>query len=373
MAFARVAYKNTANAVCRVKYRDAAGKIVETKVHCGCTGHAKPCAQARDLAKQKTREIKRARKSALPVTVLGVAEVFDRWLAVKASELDPKSAARYKSYVAAWVRWLRDQLGATAFADLSEDLLRRYKVGRETELKTRAARGEADEREIERRVNKTMYGELTQLRAAFAWAIAEGYWVPPANRPLTFDPAKAIKRPRVGKGTPKPLTEDEKNRLLATLAGNPRLSAAACLALYCGARREGVLSLRVADVDFGQRQLVLREKNAKDRTMPMHPRVEAALRAYPPVDPVYWFGEPTAEGFNEFSQTFCSLLRQVTGRRRVFFHHLRHTFATRFLEAHPNELATLQDLMGHAALDMVRVYAKVADERRRATLMAVPD
>jgi integrase len=76
---------------------------------------------------------------------------------------------------------------------------------------------------------------------------------------------------------------------------------------------------------------------------------------------------------NDFSAVFCSLLRQVTGRRGVRYHHLRHTFATRFLAAHPDELATLQDLMGHASPETTRVYTKVSNERRRAALLSVPE
>lgn len=374
MASARVAYKGTANAVCRVKWIDPTnGKIKEERVRCQCAGHARPCKMARDLAKQKSAEIKALRRDRLPVTVATVADVLERWLVRKRSEVKGNSALRYGSYAAAWKRHWVETLGVAAFADLTEDHLRRYKIGREQELRGRnQAGGEADPKVIERRVNKTLYGELTALRAMWGWAIAEGYWAPPANRPINYDPSQALQRPRMTKGIPQPLTEPEKDKLLAAVASNPRLNALTCLALYAGARREGALGLRVADVDLVRGSLILREKNAKERQVDIHPSLAVALRGCQPADQVYWFGEPTETALDEFSAVFCGILRQVTGRRHVRYHHLRHTFATRFLAANPNELATLQDLMGHASPETTRVYAKVADQRRRAALLAVP-
>jgi integrase len=373
MASARVAYKGTRNAVCRVKWADPlTGQVREEKVRCGCVEPVKPCKMARDLAKAKTAEIKRQRKERLPVTVLGIGAVLERWLTVKRSEVKGVTAARYASYASAWQRWWRE-LGGNAFADLSEDLLRRYKVGREEELRSRAGKVEQDPKAVERRVNKTMYGEMTALRQMFGWAISEGFWMPPANKPINFDPSRAVQRPRVTRGVPQPLSEAEKDALLAAVASNPRLNALACLALYAGARREGALGLRVGDVDLDRGVLVLREKNAKERQVDMGPRLIAALRGCPPADGLFWFGEPTMALLNDFSAVFCSLLRQVTGRRGVRYHHLRHTFATRFLAAHPDELATLQDLMGHASPETTRVYTKVSNERRRAALLSVPE
>ena len=373
MASARVAYKGTRNAVCRVKWADPlTGQVREEKVRCGCFEPVKPCKMARDLAKAKTAEIKRQRKERLPVTVLGIGAVLERWLAVKRSEVKGVTAARYASYASAWQRWWRE-LGVSAFADLSEDVLRRYKVGREEELRARAGKKEKDPKVVEKRVNKTMYGELTALRQMFGWAISEGFWMPPANRPVNYDPAQAVKRPRVGKGEPQPLTEEEKDKLLATVAGDPRLNALTRLAVYAGARREDAMGLRVADVDLEHGVLMFRGKNAKERRVPMKPSLVEALRACPPVDPMFWFGEPTESALNEFSKLLCALLRQVTGRPRARYHHLRHTFATRFLAEHPGEWFTLQDLMGHEDPSTLRIYAKVADERRRAALLAVPD
>jgi integrase/recombinase XerD len=293
-------------------------------------------------------------------------------LAVKRSEVKGVTAARYASYASAWQRWWRE-LGGNAFADLSEDVLRRYKVGREDELRARAGKVEQDPKVVERRVNKTMYGEMTALRQMFGWAISEGFWVPPANKPVNFDPSQAVQRPRMTRGLPQPLSEAEKDALLAAVASNARLRALTCLALYAGARREGALGLRVGDVDLERGVVTFREKNAKERQVDLLPVVVGALRACAPVDQQYWFGEPTMAALNEFSALFCALLRQVTGRRGVRYHHLRHTFATRFLAAHPNELSTLQELLGHGTLDTVQIYAKVSNERRRAALLSVPE
>jgi integrase len=175
----------------------------------------------------------------------------------------------------------------------------------------------------------------------------------------------------VTKALPQPLSEEEKRKLLEAVKPQPRLYALTCLAIYAGARREGALGLRVSDVDFEKYQVTLREKGAKARQVPMLPVLIEALRGCPPVDPLWWFGEPTGEALDQFSKVLCGTMREVTGRRHVVFHHLRHTFATRFLEANPGELATLQDLMGHASPETTRIYAKVADSRRAAAMARV--
>ncbi len=61
-------------------------------------------------------------------------------------------------------------------------------------------------------------------------------------------------------------------------------------------------------------------------------------------------------------------LKEIAGklgiRKSLHFHVARHTFATLFYEK-TNDLATLQKLLGHAAITQTMVYAHVSDQLRR--------
>jgi len=52
-------------------------------------------------------------------------------------------------------------------------------------------------------------------------------------------------------------------------------------------------------------------------------------------------------------------------------HVLRHTFATRYLRANPNDLRGLAALLGHAGLDTVMIYTEpsVEDLARRMEMV----
>jgi site-specific recombinase XerD len=47
-------------------------------------------------------------------------------------------------------------------------------------------------------------------------------------------------------------------------------------------------------------------------------------------------------------------------------HSLRHTFATRYLTAHPGDLVGLARLLGHRSLDATRIYVQPTQEQLAA-------
>ena len=44
-------------------------------------------------------------------------------------------------------------------------------------------------------------------------------------------------------------------------------------------------------------------------------------------------------------------------------HTLRHTFATRYLAAHPDDLVSLATLLGHSSLNTTRIYVQPTAEQ----------
>ncbi|WP_220197700.1 tyrosine-type recombinase/integrase [Ktedonospora formicarum] len=55
-------------------------------------------------------------------------------------------------------------------------------------------------------------------------------------------------------------------------------------------------------------------------------------------------------------------LVEATGRDRVppetSAHHLRHTFARRYLAQYPDDIVGLAELLGHSSLETTRLYTK---------------
>ena len=208
------------------------------------------------------------------------------------------------------------------------------------------------------------------------------------------------KRPR---RLPVVLTRDEVRALLARLEGTQHLMAS--LLYGTGMRLMEVVRLRVKDVDFGYRQIVVRDaKGAKDRVVPLPDAATAPLRAHlarvrelfeedsrrglgevylpealakkHPNAPREW---PWQYVFPSGRISFDS--RSGKGRRyhlhenglqkavkkagaaagiakRVHCHSLRHSFATHMLE-HGYDIRTVQDLLGHADVSTTMIYTHV--------------
>ena len=86
-----------------------------------------------------------------------------------------------------------------------------------------------------------------------------------------------LDRPRYRRRIPSVLTRDEVEKLLACMQGVTHL--AACLLYGTGMRLMEALRLRVKDVDFERRVIVIREaKGNKDRVVMLPHSLERALR-----------------------------------------------------------------------------------------------
>jgi len=46
--------------------------------------------------------------------------------------------------------------------------------------------------------------------------------------------------------------------------------------------------------------------------------------------------------------------------KKLHFHQMRHTFATEYLKKHPEDIRTLQVLMGHSRIDTTSIYTQVS-------------
>jgi integron integrase len=208
---------------------------------------------------------------------------------------------------------------------------------------------------------------------------------------------------------PAVLTRDEVRRLLAAMRGSKWLMAS--LLYGAGLRLRECLKLRVKDVDFGYRQIVVRNgKGAKDRVTMLPRSVAAPLQAHLervrrlherdlargygdvelpdalsrkyPRAPYQWAWQfvfpshklsvdPRTGAIRRHHVYENFLIRGVKEAARaagiakhVTCHTLRHSFATHLLEG-GYDIRTVQELLGHADVSTTMIYTHVLNRGGR--------
>ncbi len=227
------------------------------------------------------------------------------------------------------------------------------------------------------------------------------------GQPLPWlDELERAKRPA---RVPTVLTREEVQRLLANMRGSKWLMAS--LLYGAGLRLRECLKLRVKDVDFGYRQIVVRDgKGAKDRvTMlprsvvsPLEAHLErvrklhqrdlakghggvelpdALVRKYPRapcewgwkfVFPSYRLSVDPDTGVIRRHHVYENFVirgvkeaaRAARITKHVSCHTLRHSFATHLLEA-GYDIRTVQELLGHADVSTTMIYTHVLNKGGR--------
>ncbi|MBX3607853.1 MAG: integron integrase [Piscinibacter sp.] len=225
-----------------------------------------------------------------------------------------------------------------------------------------------------------------------------------------------IGRPQRQARLPVVLSHDEVSRLLAAMAPHPVLQLFAQLLYGTGMRMIEGLRLRVKDIDFDRRAIVIREgKGGKDRVVMLPAALEAPLRAqlaeahrlwaadraagvpgvqvpfalerkYPRAGQSWaWFwvfpqatlsvdprsrplaGQehappPVTRRHHLYDQTFQRAFKRAVQQARIHQlaspHTLRHSFATHLLQS-GYDIRTVQELLGHADVSTTMIYTHV--------------
>jgi site-specific recombinase XerD len=207
----------------------------------------------------------------------------------------------------------------------------------------------------------TINQRLVALTRFFRWARAQGL--------CRENPAEAVSNLRLDPRQPKALDKTALRRLLRAARGHVRDYAMLELLAGTGLRVGELLSLKVGDVAVGERSgqvTVRRGKHGHYREIPLTLDVRKALAAYldethpdrhNPAAPL-WIG---ARGELSHRSSVMRLLAKYAlqaGIAPVNPHALRHTFATRYLNANPGDVRGLARLLGHKSLDTVMIYTE---------------
>ena len=183
---------------------------------------------------------------------------------------------------------------------------------------------------------------------------------------------------------PRPLSTQQVNSLLAALRSQRDL-ALVRLMLDGGLRPGEVLALKLEDISYGHRRIVVRCRNDHPKGVRAKSRFERVVVLYEPATLTalneYVIAHRPADGGSPFvflvggrghrraePLSYAALAKLFSRACRragihepwVSPHALRHTHATRMWDAGMREL-TLQKRLGHASPESTRMYTKVSD------------
>jgi len=217
----------------------------------------------------------------------------------------------------------------------------------------------------------TIRRALSAARTYYAFLIGEEL--------VEADPTETVEPPRLGRPLPGVLGREQVARLLEAGDVADRLywrdTALLEFAYASGTRVSEITGVRTRDVDLEAGLARVFGKGAKERLVPVGRAAARAIRVYlRELRPRLEKGEGegrlflNARGGPLSRMGVWKILRrrcEAAGiRRRVSPHTLRHSFATHLLEGGA-DLASVQELLGHADIATTQIYTHVDRERLR--------
>ncbi len=207
---------------------------------------------------------------------------------------------------------------------------------------------------------------VTQMTAGLRF-----FFVRMLRRPYPVESVPYPKRPR---RLPTVLTQEEAARLINSASN--LFHRAILMTLYAtGMRRAEVCNLKVSDIDSTQMVVHVRNgKGARDRDIPLDPKLRETLREYWRwMRPKTYLFPGTINNWRADkpidTKVVWQACRQAAQRagitKPVTPHALRHAFATHRLES-GCDLVTLQTLLGHANIRHTTIYLHLSQRHLRS-------
>jgi integrase/recombinase XerD len=210
---------------------------------------------------------------------------------------------------------------------------------------------------------------LSSLKRFYQYALRQ-------NR-IAVDPSINIDAPKLPRGLPKTLTEEDVEKLLAA----PHIDDALGLrdrtmleVLYAsGLRVSELVTLKVQQVSQDMGVVRILGKGSKERLVPLGEEALNWIRRYLKEGRPLIIGQRssdalfvTARAAAMTRQSFWHLLKryalQAGLHKPISPHTLRHAFATHLLN-HGADLRVVQMLLGHSDISTTQIYTHVARER----------
>lgn len=298
------------------------------------------------------------------------------WLRVQRNR--PATTVRaYRQDLAKFVAFMRSRAGDEDLCEhLDRAVLRRYQLELADVLPNPRSRARA----------------LVALRRFLAYAYDEGWIAPELSRQVTV--------PRYVIGDPHPLPTESVPRLLRALPRETlrdrRDRALIHFLIASGCRISEACAVNRGEVRSGGFRVL--GKGGKYRTVYLTDDAFAAVQDYlamrgPDQSPALFISVARAELTRgralagnrltpDGARRALAALRRRLGADPALFdlvadlrspHTARHTAATTLLEATDGDVRLVQEVLGHATLETLRVYTEITDRRKRAAYARLGD
>jgi integrase len=221
--------------------------------------------------------------------------------------------------------------------DIGPEFVERYKAKRKTEVSP-----------------ATVNRDLAFLKTMFNKAVEWGR--------LESSPVANVKKFKEPNSKERILGPGEMKRLIDAAANH--LEPILIVALNTGMRRGEILSLKWENINLSKRCIHIEDsKSGKSRDVPMNALVVEALSAIAQ-NSGYVFPNPRTGGPIEDVKTAFKTACKRAEIKGLRFHDLRHTAATRMVEAMV-DLVTVSKILGHSSIQMTMRYAHPTPENMR--------
>ncbi|MGA2435859.1 MAG: tyrosine recombinase XerC [Bryobacteraceae bacterium] len=211
----------------------------------------------------------------------------------------------------------------------------------------------------------TMRRKIAAVRSLFRFLVRQGV--------IEANVARLIRSPKAPQTLPRVMTPEQVNGLIDGIGAGKveRPHTARDLTIFellygCGIRIGELVGLNLADIDLGERWILVRGKGKKERQVPFGSKAAAALARYLPErhgkpDQTALFlnhrgGRLTDRGARGIVKFYSIVL---AGDNSLHPHSLRHAFATHLL-SDGADLRSIQELLGHATLSTTQKYTQVS-------------
>lgn len=213
--------------------------------------------------------------------------------------------------------------------------------------------------------HSTILNELGLLRNAFNISIKHWRW-------CKENPVSQVSLNLKGGQIDRWLTLDEQERLIEGAKGqlSDQLVDIIILAVNTGMRKAEILSLKIRDIDLHRKiLLVMESKNGEKRSIPLNNSAVEILRrrATEKSDSIPGYIFSTCNYTQITSRNLSRAFDKAVENAKIVkfrFHDLRHTFATRLVQA-GIDLYKVSKLLGHKDISTTQRYAHHSPESLR--------
>lgn len=216
---------------------------------------------------------------------------------------------------------------------------------------------------------KTLRNYRQSLKTFFDFAKRKGY--------VKTNPVESIEKPKLPKTLPRCLSQKQVRRLISethiypfrTQIEHQRNIAIIFTFLYTGIRLSELLNLKVNQVNFDELYIFISKgKGAKDRYVPLHPRLLPILQSYlrlkvkKSIPSVFFFSSYRSKK-PLTKKNIYAIFKKLSIASDVYItpHMLRHTMAKLSLEANLNPYK-LKEILGHSNIATTQIYMSVSTE-----------